>query len=55
MKNHPGTSFTGPELCRLDAVQVVKLLKNKEFSQNPTCKVFFSKLLENLKTKQLLY
>jgi len=32
MKNHPGTSFTGPELCRLDAVQVVKLLKNKEIS-----------------------
>ena len=32
MKNHPGTSFTGPELCSLDAVQVVKLLKNKEIS-----------------------
>ena len=32
MKNHPGTSFTGPELCSLDAVQVVKLLRKKEIS-----------------------
>ena len=32
MKNHPETSFTGPELCSLDAVQVVKLLRKKEIS-----------------------
>ena len=32
MKNHPGISFTGPELCSLDAVQVVELLRKKEIS-----------------------
>ncbi len=32
MKNHPATSFTGPELCKLDAVQVIELLRKKEIS-----------------------
>ncbi len=32
MNNLPGTSFTGPELCKLDAVQVVELLRKKEIS-----------------------
>ena len=32
MKNHPRTSFTGPELCKLDAVEVVELLRKKEIS-----------------------
>ncbi len=32
MKNHPGISFTGPELCSLDAVQVVEFLRKKEIS-----------------------
>ena len=32
MKTHPKTSFTGPELCKLDAVEVVELLRKKEIS-----------------------
>ncbi|GIT09147.1 MAG: hypothetical protein CM1200mP30_27770 [Pseudomonadota bacterium] len=32
MKNHPETSFTGPEICGLNAIQVIELLKKKEIS-----------------------
>ena len=32
MQNRPNTSFTGPELCKLDAVEVVELLRKKEIS-----------------------
>ena len=44
MKNHPRTSFTGPELCSLDPVQVVKLLKIKEISPQELLESSFERI-----------
>ena len=44
MKNHPETSFTGPELCRLSAVQVIELLRKKEISPEELLDASFERM-----------
>ncbi len=44
MKNHPETSFTGPELCGLNAVQVIELLRKKEISPEELLDASFERI-----------
>ncbi len=44
MKNQPDTSFTGPELCALDATQVVELLRKKEISSEELLDACFQRI-----------
>ena len=44
MKNHPETSFTGPELCGLNAAQVIELLRKKEISPEELLDASFERI-----------
>ena len=44
MKNHPRTSFTGPELCSFDAVQIIELLRKKEMSPEELLDASFERI-----------
>ena len=46
MHNRTDTTFSGPELCRLDAHQVVELLRRKEISSEELLNAAFTRIKE---------